>query len=105
MLNPEVAQARLKQVYDKNWRSLRLQHIADLPDSIRPIAYGLLGCDAEGHSSTDYQLVYQYQQTALQQLDSVDDLTPIFDGLFPQFGAIVADGLASSYSTALPIGL
>lgn len=89
MLNPEVAQAQLKQVYDENWRSHRLQQIAELPESLRTIAYGLLRHSADGHSSTDYQLTYHYQDTALQQLDSVDDFTPIFDCLFPKFGAIV----------------
>ncbi len=90
MLNPEVAQAQLKQVYDKNWRSHRLRQAATLPESIRSIAYGLLDCDAKGRTSTDYQLLYHYRETALQQLEQVDDPSLIFDCLFPKFGAIVA---------------
>ncbi|PSB21590.1 DUF4132 domain-containing protein [Phormidesmis priestleyi ULC007] len=97
MLNPEVAQAQLKQVYDKNWRSQRLQQIAALPEPSRTIAYALIGHRADGLSSTE---IYQYRDTALQQLDRVDDPTPIFDCLFPQFGTIVT--AAWNLHTQLP---
>jgi hypothetical protein len=90
MLNPEAAQAQLKQIFNKDWRSHRLQQFSNLPQALASVGYGLLGHN-DGGKSGDYAQANQYQEKALQGLEglSESDRTQIFNLLFPKFSATV----------------
>jgi hypothetical protein len=90
MLNPEVAQAQLKQIFNKDWRSQHLQQILKLPSSLASVGYGLLGHNEDGKSG-DYTQTYQYQEKALQALEGLSDgdRLQIFSILFPKFSDTV----------------
>ncbi|MGG6265687.1 DUF5724 domain-containing protein [Leptolyngbya sp. AN03gr2] len=93
MLNPEIAQAQLRQVYDAEWKNQRVQQAAELPESICSIVYGLLGCNSTGRSTTDYRLIDDFQRKAVLKLAELDDVTPVFECLFPKFGSTVIEAL------------
>lgn len=90
MLTHEQAQAALNNLYNPNWQSDRLAKVKNIPDSLKTIAWGLLGCHQRG-KSLDYGKAYQVRhQTALE----LNRLSPperieIFTLLFPQFAEIV----------------
>jgi hypothetical protein len=90
MLNPESAQAQLKEIFNKDWRSHRLQQIAALPQALASVGYGLLGHNDDGKSG-DYAQANQYQEKALQGLEGLSegDHTQIFNLLFPKFSTTV----------------
>jgi hypothetical protein len=101
MLNPEVAQAQLKLIVSKDWRSHRIQQFAALPQNLASIGYGLF-CLGEDGTPGDYSQVYLYQQKALERLDGLSegDRTQIFSILFPTISAIVE--LAWQFYSQLP---
>ncbi len=90
MLNPEIAQARLKEYQVTDWQPVRLAKLAKLPAKLRSIGYGILAHDETGTSvkiSDSYQLIEN-------SLKSLNDLKPaerlkIFEILFPQFAPVV----------------
>lgn len=90
MLNPEAAQAQLKQLFNPDWRSQHLQQIAKLPPPLAAVGYGLLGHNEDGRSG-DYTQTYQYQEKALQALEELSDSDrlQIFSILFPKFSDTV----------------
>ncbi|BAU14354.1 hypothetical protein LEP3755_49010 [Leptolyngbya sp. NIES-3755] len=89
MLNPEIAQAQLKQFYNAEWKNQQLQQAAELPESIRSIVYGLLGCNSNGRSTTEYQLIDDFQRKALLKIAELEDPAPVFECLFPKFASTV----------------
>ncbi|GAP98110.1 DUF4132 domain-containing protein [Leptolyngbya sp. NIES-2104] len=92
MLNPEIAQAQLKEVLDPNCSRQRMERIAALPEPYRSIAHDLMGTNDPARSQWEYLQAHQYRTAALNQLAEVSDPTVIFDCLFPKFGAVVASG-------------
>jgi hypothetical protein len=48
MLNPEIAQARLKEYQVTDWQAVRLAKLAKLPAKLRSIGYGILAHDEAG---------------------------------------------------------
>jgi Family of unknown function (DUF5724)/Domain of unknown function (DUF4132) len=90
MLNPESAQAQLKEIFNKDWRSHRLQQFSKLPRSLASVGYGLLGHNDDGKSG-DYAQANQYQEKALQGLEELSecDRTQIFSILFPKISTTV----------------
>jgi hypothetical protein len=90
MLNREVAQARLQSIYVADWRSQRLQQIGTLPQTLQPIAYGVLGYGADGRRSPDPEF-YLVQRRLLQQFEQLSpgDRLPILTILFPRFAPTV----------------
>jgi hypothetical protein len=90
MLNPEAAQAQLKQIFNKDWRSHRLQQITALPHDLASIGYGLFNLREDGKAG-DYSQAYQFQEKALERLDGLSegDRTQIFSILFPKISATV----------------
>ncbi len=91
MLTPEQAKSVLEQCRAQHDDLRRRQAIAELPETLRPIAFGLLGCDAEGRP---IRFQYQYDpfqrqrwphDLAIEQLDvlSADDRTRILAAFFP----------------------
>jgi hypothetical protein len=90
MLNPEIAQARLKEYQVTDWQPVRLAKLAKLPAKLRSIGYGILAHDETGTSikiSDSYQLIEN-------SLKGLNDLKPterlkIFEILFPQFATVV----------------
>lgn len=101
MLNPEVAQAQLKLMVSKDWRSHRIRQFAALPQNLASIGYGLF-CLGEDGSAGDYSQVYENQQKALTRLDGLTegDRTQIFSILFPKISATVE--LAWQFHSQLP---
>ena len=49
MLNPEFAQAQLKEIKDLKWRAKRLKEVAKLPEKLRAIGYCLFDRNSSGH--------------------------------------------------------
>jgi Family of unknown function (DUF5724)/Domain of unknown function (DUF4132) len=94
MLNPEIAQARLKEYQVTDWQPVRLAKLAKLPAKLpaklRSIGYGILAHDETGNPvkiSDSYQLIEN-------SLKGLNDLKPaerfkIFEILFPQFATVV----------------
>jgi hypothetical protein len=48
MLNPEVAQARLKEYKVDDWLATRLKQLVKLAPALRQIGCGVLGYDEQG---------------------------------------------------------
>ncbi len=101
MLNPEAAQAQLKLIVSKDWRSHRIRQFAALPQNLASIGYGLF-CLGEDGTAGDYSQVYEYQQKALTRLNGLSegDRTQIFSILFPKISAMVE--LAWQFHSQLP---
>ncbi|MBD1909122.1 DUF5724 domain-containing protein [Leptolyngbya sp. FACHB-8] len=90
MLNREVAQAQLKKLYLADWKSQRVQRLADLPEGLRIVGRGILGYGADGQNLNAAEL-YQLQEQFYRQLDQLapSDRLQIFCILFPKFAATV----------------
>ena len=48
MLNPEIAQARLKEYQVTDWQKIRLEKLLKLPAKLRSIGCGIFGHDDNG---------------------------------------------------------
>lgn len=92
MLNPEIAQAHLKEVLNPNGSKHRMERIAALSEPLKSIAHDLMGTNDPARSQWDYSHAHKYRCSALDRLAGVDDPTVIFDCLFPNFGAVVTAG-------------
>jgi hypothetical protein len=92
MLNPEIAQARLKEYQVTDWQSVRLAKLAKLPAKLRSIGYGILAHDDKGNPvKVDY---YHPSSIIEDNLKNLNGLKPserlkIFEILFPQFAPVV----------------
>ena len=72
MLNPEIAQARLKEYQVTDWQPIRLAKLAKFPVKLRSIGYGILAHDQAGNPvkiSDSYQLIEN-------SLKGLNDLKP-----------------------------
>ena len=90
MLNPEIAQARLKEYQVTDWQPVRLTKLAKLPVKLRSIGYGILAHDQTGNPvkiSDSYQLI-ENSLKGLNDLKPTDRLK-IFEIFFPQFAPVV----------------
>jgi len=45
MLNPEQANAQLQAIRIQDWKEQRVKSIANLPQALRPVGWGILGRD------------------------------------------------------------
>jgi Family of unknown function (DUF5724)/Domain of unknown function (DUF4132) len=92
MLNPEIAQARLKEYQVTDWQPDRLAKLAKLPAKLRSIGYGILAHDETG---TPVKIDYYNQSSIIEDnIKNLNGLKPadrlkIFDILFPQFANVV----------------
>jgi Family of unknown function (DUF5724)/Domain of unknown function (DUF4132) len=92
MLNPEIAQARLKEYQVGNWQAVRLEKLLKLPAKLRSIGYGILAHDEAGNPvKIDY---YNQSSIVEDNLKHLNGLKPaerlkIFEILFPQFTPVV----------------
>jgi hypothetical protein len=92
MLNPEIAQARLKEYQVTDWQAVRLAKLAKLPAKLRSIGYGILAHDETG---TPVKIDYYNQSPIIEDnIKNLNGLKPadrlkIFDILFPQFANVV----------------
>lgn len=91
MLNPEQANEQLKAFRNENWKQQRIASIANLPEPLREVGWGILERDSFGQPQRDYQAGRDAQNTALKQLDalSTQERLAIFTELFPQIAAQV----------------
>jgi hypothetical protein len=91
MLTPEQAKAVLAERRERHDEQRRQRAISELPDTLRPIAFGLLGCDAEGRQ---IHHLFQYdpfapqhrpQDQATEQLDALrtEDRIQVLAAFFP----------------------
>jgi Family of unknown function (DUF5724)/Domain of unknown function (DUF4132) len=90
MLNPEIAQARLKEYEIKEWQSQCLAKLIKLPKELRSIGCNLLSHDETGQpikSDNAYQIVGD-AFTTLGTL-TVADRLQIFQILFPKYAEMV----------------
>jgi hypothetical protein len=90
MLNPEIAQARLKEYQVTDWQPVRLAKLAKLPAKLRSIGYGIL---AHNKAGTPVKIGDSYQLIE-NSLKGLNDLKPaerlkIFEILFPQFAPAI----------------
>ncbi len=92
MLNPEIAQARLKEYQVTDWQPIRLAKLAKLPAKLRSIGYGILAHDETG---TPVKIDYYNRSSIIEDnLKNLNGLKPaerlkIFEILFPQFATVV----------------
>jgi hypothetical protein len=92
MLNPEIAQARLKEYQVTDWQPVRLAKLAKLPAKLRSIGYGILIHDDKGNPvKVDY---YHPSSIIEDNLKNLNGLKPserlkIFEILFPQLAPAV----------------
>jgi Family of unknown function (DUF5724)/Domain of unknown function (DUF4132) len=92
MLNPEIAQARLKEYQVTDWQPVRLAKLAKLTAKLRSIGYGILAHDETG---TPVKIDYYNQSSIIEDnIKNLNGLKPadrlkIFDILFPQFANVV----------------
>lgn len=106
MLTPEQAKALKDQRDYRSGEPRRLQAIADLPEPLRPIAYGLLYRDAAGKPlPTGYEHQPErnaHQERALAQLDALasDERMQIFAAFFPSIPEYIE--LGWTYLRSLP---
>jgi hypothetical protein len=91
MLTPEQAKAILDQRREQHDDQRRRRALADLPETLRTIAFGLLGCDAEGrpirvpYQYNPFQRQRQPHDLATEQLDSLPpaDRVRLLAAFFP----------------------
>ncbi len=92
MLNPEIAQARLKEHQVANWLAVRLEKLLQLPVNLRSIGYGILAHDDKGNPvKIDY---YNNSSIIEDNLKNLHGLKPadrlkIFGILFPKFAPVI----------------
>lgn len=95
MLNPQQAQEQLKTFYTPNWRQLRQEKAAVLPDALRPIALDLIGTE---ESRSPYWGGWRERPTpqheAITKLSTLptDQRLLIFESVFPKIGRYVEAG-------------
>jgi HEAT repeat protein len=92
MLNPEIAQARLKEYQVTDWQPVRLAKLAKLPAKLRSIGYGILAHDDKGNPvKIDYYNQSSIIEDNIKHLNGLKpaDRLKIFEILFPQFAAVV----------------
>jgi HEAT repeat protein len=100
MLNPEIAQARLKEYQVTDWQPARLAKLAKLPAKLRSIGYGILAHNEAGTPvkiSDSYELI----ENSLKGLNDLKpaDRSKIFEILFPQF-ALAVEAAWRSFETS-----
>ncbi|WP_309739107.1 HEAT repeat domain-containing protein, partial [Chamaesiphon sp. OTE_20_metabat_361] len=90
MLNPEIAQARLKEYQLANWQTDRINKLIKLPAKLRSIGCGIFGDDDTGKpiKRDDSATAIEQNIKGLGELNPVDRLK-IFTILFPQFAPTV----------------
>uniref|UniRef100_UPI0025D0EAF3 DUF5724 domain-containing protein n=1 Tax=Chamaesiphon sp. GL140_3_metabinner_50 TaxID=2970812 RepID=UPI0025D0EAF3 len=90
MLNPEIAQARLKEYQIANWQTDRIAKLIKLPAELRSIGCGIFGHDDKGKQikRDDSATAIEHSIKSLGELKPVDRLK-IFTILFPQFAPTV----------------
>ncbi len=90
MLNPEIAQARLKEYQITDWQTIRLAKLVKLPAKLRSIGCGIFGHDDKGKPFKRDESATAIEQNinSLGELKPVDRLK-IFTILFPQFAPTV----------------
>ncbi len=90
MLNPEIAQARLKEYQIANWQTDRIAKLVKLPAKLRSIGCGIFGHDDKGKpiKRDDSATAIEHNIKSLGELNPVDRLK-IFTILFPQFAPTV----------------
>jgi hypothetical protein len=92
MLNPEIAQARLKEYQVTDWQPVRIAKLAKLPAKLRSIGYGILAHDEAGNPvKIDYYNQSSIIEDNIKHLNGLKpaDRLKIFEILFPQFAPVV----------------
>jgi hypothetical protein len=99
MLNPEQANAQLQAIRIQDWKEQRVKSIANLPQALRPVGWGILGRvrasraegNRDGQPFTDYQAGYNAEYAAFKQLDDLnaESRQTLFATLFPQIATHV----------------
>ncbi|PSF30032.1 hypothetical protein C7H19_24070 [Aphanothece hegewaldii CCALA 016] len=86
MLTREQSQEQLTKLKNPSWKQEKLTQIPKLPPKLQEIAWGILGYDDKGRQPREWQNIYQFQQEAILQLDSLDssERLTIFSLLFPK---------------------
>jgi hypothetical protein len=90
MLNPEIAQARLKEYQVTDWQVVRIAKLVKLPAKLRSIGCGIFGDDDRGKpiKREDSYRVIEDSIRNLGELKPIDRLK-IFTIVFPHFAPTV----------------
>jgi Family of unknown function (DUF5724)/Domain of unknown function (DUF4132) len=94
MLNPEFAQAQLKEIKDLKWQAKRLKEIEKLPEKLRAIGYCLFQRNISGKLFAENTEAYNQQAQILKGLDplTAKERIEIFTAIFPQIATEVEGG-------------
>jgi hypothetical protein len=94
MLNPEFAQAQLKEIKDLKWQAKRLKEIEKLPEKLRSIGYCLFNRNVTGKLFAETTEAYTQQAEILKGLDplTATERVKIFTAIFPQIATEVEGG-------------
>ncbi len=91
MLNPQEAERRLKEFKVKDGKGRRLARIAELPEALRAIGYGMYGAAADGGHVKGTDAREKLVEASFRALDELSqaDREQLFEVLFPQLGRYV----------------
>ncbi|MBC7804757.1 MAG: DUF4132 domain-containing protein [Akkermansiaceae bacterium] len=100
MLNPKVAEERLKEYSVDGSLALQKARVAELPGAFRQSAFALLGLKPDGtpfisdtkYDNKQYVAQNKAREAAYKQLDllTVADLEKLFTAYFPRLGTLLA---------------
>jgi hypothetical protein len=90
MLNPEIAQARLKEYKVDDWLATRLKQLVKLAPALRQIGFGVLGYDEQSQQIkvNNAAVIIEQRIQELGALKAADRLK-IFQIIFPKFPDIL----------------
>ncbi|HKD77713.1 MAG TPA: HEAT repeat domain-containing protein, partial [Ktedonobacterales bacterium] len=102
MLKPDQVKQILEDARVKEVEKYQLAAIADLPEYLRTMAYGIIQRDAKGQAIKDYKTRTEHQAESVAQLDVIEgaDRLRIFGVFFPQIAPDVE--LAWQHIRSLP---
>ncbi|MBC8136182.1 MAG: hypothetical protein H8F28_09875, partial [Fibrella sp.] len=100
MLNPKVAEERLKEYSVDKPLALQKERIAELPGAFRQSAFALLGLKPDGtpfvsdtkYDNKQYEAQNKGREAAYRQIDTltVAELEKLFAAYFPRLGTLLA---------------
>jgi HEAT repeat protein len=106
MLKPDQAKQILADSRVKEVETYQSDSIANLPDYLRNIAYGIIQRDAEGQPIKEYKTRNERQAECVAQLDVIAkaDRLRIFSIFFPQIAPAIESGWQHMRSLPYQIG-
>jgi hypothetical protein len=105
-LKPDQAKQILADAYVKEVEKYQLAAIAELPEHLRHVGYGIIQRDAEGQPIKDYETRNEHQAESVAQLDIMAnaDRLRIFSIFFPQITPDIESGWQHVRSLPYKVG-